>query len=204
MFTLQLQHIGKRFQGKWLFRELTFTLQQGEQLALLGMNGAGKSTLMRIIAGQLTPTEGKVVMISGKKRISHDFFYPFVSWTSPAMQLYPDLTLKEHIDLHFQLKNCLLPTPTDMIDLLQLQKDADKKLRFYSSGMLQRVKVGLALFSQSQILLLDEPTANMDTENAQRILDLIQTYVGNRVYLLASNLEREYAGMERLDIHGMG
>lgn len=202
MFTVALQDIGKRFYGRWLFRHIDFSLESGDKLALIGTNGAGKSTLMRIIAGQLSASEGKCFYTKGKMRVPYDNMYQYISWTGPQVQLYPDFTLKEHIDLHFQFKKCLLPQSSDIVSILNLTEHADKKLRVYSSGMFQRVKLGLALFSQSDLLLLDEPTANMDEENAKYALGLIEKYLGNRVLVMASNLEREYSGMKILDVRG--
>ena len=101
---------------------------------------------------------------------------------------------------HVSLPNLtiLLKNPEEVIDILNLRPHIDKKLRFYSSGMLQRAKVGLALFTQSDILLLDEPTSNMDPDNANLILDLIDNHLEERTYVLASNMEREYQSFEHI------
>lgn len=166
-------------------------------MALIGTNGSGKSTLLRIIAGQLSPTEGKVEYHADNKRIAYSKFYEYVSWAAPSIDLYDELTLREHISWHFKLKPSRLENPMDLVSILSLEDDQDKKLRLYSSGMLQRVKVGLALFTQSKLLLLDEPTSNMDTANADRMLSLIEEQRAGRVLILASNLEREYGEFEQ-------
>lgn len=199
-FSLQIQDLGKRFYGRWLFRHLDLALAEGENLALIGTNGSGKSTLMRMIAGQLSASEGKCQYLLDEKKVPYEEMYRYISWTGPQVQLYPDFTLEEHIFLHFQFKKCLLPNPKDIISLLKLEDHAEKKLRLYSSGMFQRVKLGLALFSDSKLLLLDEPTANMDEANADYALQLIHQYKGSRILILASNLEREYKGMRILEI----
>lgn len=198
MFTLHLHNTGKRFHDRWLFRNLETKLHAGESLALIGANGSGKSTLMRILAGQMLASEGKCHYYMDDKKIPHAQMYQHVSWTGPQLQLYPDLSLWEHLALHFRARRCLLGSLNEVIEVLKLSADADKALRFYSSGMYQRVKLGLALFSQSDLLLLDEPTANMDEQNAAYALDLIREFRGNRVFVLASNLEREYGQMPQL------
>lgn len=193
---IHLAQLGKQFYQRWLFRDLTYDSQvQGRHLALIGHNGSGKSTLLRIIAGQMNPSTGRVTYEQGGKRLPVDSYYQHISWAAPYVDLFPDLSLREHLRLHFRFKACLLDTPEQVAHVLDLDEHLDKKLRFFSSGMLQRVKVGTALFSQSSLLLLDEPTANMDQGNAARMLDLIQQHLGERVYILASNLEREFAGM---------
>ncbi|TAE46769.1 MAG: ATP-binding cassette domain-containing protein [Bacteroidetes bacterium] len=188
---LRLDHVGLKFYQRWLFRDISFDSSQGRKIGLTGSNGSGKSTLIRIIAGQLSPSQGKVLYHSGDKKIAVSELYPWLSWSGPQVEIYPDLTLREHLRLHFRFKSCLLSDPEEIIPLLGLQAHADKKLRYYSSGMQQRVRTSLALFSESGLLLLDEPTSNMDTHNAARMIELIHAYTGKRLLLLASNLERE-------------
>ncbi|MEZ4774962.1 MAG: ABC transporter ATP-binding protein [Bacteroidia bacterium] len=194
---IHLEGIGKKFYHRWIFRDISHDFSLQPHLALVGRNGSGKSTLLRIIAGQLTPSAGKVIYTKGKMRVPVEHVYRYLSWAGPFTDLYPDLTLEEHLKLHFSFQKCLLSSPQEMISLLKLDEHKDKMLRYYSSGMLQRVKVGLALFSESDILILDEPTSNMDPANAQWMLDMIAGNVGDRIYILASNMEREYQWMAR-------
>lgn len=195
-FSLSISQVGKRYYNRWLFREIDLDLNAGSKLALIGTNGSGKSTLLRIIAGQLLPTEGKVDYKNADKKIAYDNYYKHLSWAAPSLDLYDDLTLEEHISWHFKLKPSILPNPKTLISILDLEADRNKKLRLYSSGMLQRVKVGLALFTQSDLLLLDEPTSNMDTRNADKMLGMIDEYRGERILILASNLDREFEQYE--------
>lgn len=198
MFTLEARQAGKRFYQRWLFRNLSVRVAAGEMLAITGTNGSGKSTLLRMLAGQLSPSEGDVFYSLDGKRVSSEAMYRHLSWSGPQIEPYGDLTLEEHLKLHFRLRKPLAalgPRPVDaVIELLALGEHARKPLQVYSSGMLQRVRVGTALFTASALLLLDEPTSNMDTANADRMLGLIETWRGDRAYLLASNLEREFAG----------
>lgn len=195
---VSLQDIGKKFYGRWLFREIKQELKSGERLALVGSNGSGKSTLLRIIAGQMNPSEGRVIYHFQDKKINGEQFFQHLSWSGPYIDLYQDLTFEEHLKLHFRFKKCLLDQPEEIIDILNLRPHKDKKLRFYSSGMQQRAKVGLALFTQSNLLLLDEPTSNMDADNAKLMLDLIETHLGDRILVLASNMEREFHTFEQV------
>jgi ABC-type multidrug transport system ATPase subunit len=195
---IKLENIGKKYYQRWIFKDISHDFQASSRLALVGKNGSGKSTLLRIIAGQLSPSSGKLSGYKEGKKIGVDHFFRYISWAGPFTALYPDLTITEQIALHFQFKPCLVEEPAQIMDILDLRPHQDKKLRFYSSGMLQRAKVGLALFTRSDVLLLDEPTSNMDPENAQMILDLIEKYIDNRIYVLASNMEREYQSFEHI------
>lgn len=165
-------------------------------LALVGTNGSGKSTLLRIIAGQLAASEGRVRCAYAHQPLPLAQLYRHLSWSGPYLDPYFELTLREHLDLHFRFRECLLPDPYELIDLLDLRAHRDKPLRRYSSGMLQRVKVGTALFTRSALLLLDEPTSNMDQANADRILGLIAEHTRQRLFVLASNLAREYEAFQ--------
>lgn len=196
MLHIQLNDIGKKFYHRWIFRGIHHDFSARPRLALVGRNGSGKSTLLRIIAGQLMPSAGQVIYTVGKRRVPVEQVYRYLSWAGPFTELYQDLTFREALHLHFRFKTCLIDQPESLIDILNLKDHADKNLRYYSSGMRQRVKVGLALFTRSDILMLDEPTSNMDPENATMILNLIEEYRQGRVYILASNMQREYQSFE--------
>ncbi len=189
---LRLNQIGKQFNQRWLFRKVNVDMKSGGRLALIGPNGSGKSTLLRIIGGQLIPTEGVVQFSKEGVTIPSVRLYQHVSWAAPYQDLYPELTLKEHIGLHFSFKKSLIGELDAIPELLQLQAHLHKPVRFFSSGMLQRFKAGLAIFSDTPLLLLDEPTSNLDPANAALVLSWLDTYQQNRMCILASNLEREY------------
>ncbi len=184
--------VGKKFYQRWIFRNIGFELSAGERLALTGSNGSGKSTLLRIIAGQLKASSGKLQLSHNSQVIPIDQLYRYVSWSAPYIDLYPDLSLKEHFQLHFRFKPCILSGIQEAFQLLKLEAHADKPLRIFSSGMLQRAKVGMALFTDTPLLLLDEPTSNMDAGNASMMLNLITQYQGDRILILASNMDREF------------
>ncbi|MEM0999256.1 MAG: ATP-binding cassette domain-containing protein [Bacteroidota bacterium] len=196
MFKLSAEGLGKRFHRQWVFKNLDLELNEGERLLITGSNGSGKSTLMRILAGQLNPTKGTVRLTDDNQDLDPEIWYRYISWSGPYMDLYPDFTLAETIRLHFRFRDALLPR-TDIIPVLNLEKHADKPLRNYSSGMLHRVKVGLAIFSQSKVLLLDEATTNMDAENSGLVIDWVKKYRENRILIYAGNKPEEFVHFER-------
>lgn len=195
--SLRVEDLGKKFYHKWIFKHISFELYPTEQVAIVGPNGSGKSTLLHLIAGQSLPTEGRVTYWSQEKKINREHWYSHLSWSSPAMDLYRELSLSEHLRLHFSFNKCLLDSPEEIVNLLGLVGHQHKPLRVFSSGMLQKVKVGQTLFSQSSLLLLDEPTSFMDESNASLVLGLIQTYSQGRTLIVATNMEREIKLFDR-------
>ena len=197
---LEGTEIGQRFHKQWVFRNVNFTLNSGDRLLLTGANGSGKSTLFRILAGQLSPTKGEISLRQDGKKIEPGKWFRHISWSGPYMDLYPELKLSEAIKMHFNFRTPLLKI-TEVLERLRLTEHQDKELRHFSSGMLHRVKVGLALFSDSQILLLDEATTNMDEENSNLIWDLAREFQNDRILVWASNRTKEFDWFEmRLDL----
>ena len=112
------------------------------------------------------------------------------------MELYTDLSLKEAISLHANFRP-MLAAPHEVLKLLQLEDHANKLLKHFSSGMLHRVKVGLAILTKSRLLLLDEATTNMDAGNSQLVVDLMDRFLDGRMLIYASNKPEEFGLFER-------
>jgi ABC-type multidrug transport system ATPase subunit len=194
MNKLVAESLGKKFHRTWIFRDLSFTLRSGEQLLLTGPNGSGKSTLLRILAGRDSASTGTVTLFHEDKVVPRENMYRHLAWAGPWMDLYGDLSLEEQVKLHFSLRKNLLPGGASaVIAEMGLTAHKDKPLRVFSSGMLHRVKVGLALFSDSTLLLLDEATANLDPENSEIIFDLIARYQQERMLIFATNSAEEFS-----------
>ena len=194
--SISLQGVGKQFYRQWLFRGIDLNLTAGESLAVIGTNGSGKSTFLRILAGQMAPSEGAVSFSTGNHRVPATERYRYLSWAAPYLSLFPDLSFIEHVRLQKRFTNHLV-SELDAISLLELKGHEDKPLRYFSSGMLQRTKVGLALFQDTPLLLLDEPTSNMDDYFAGMMLGLLGQFRRDRTLVLASNLPREYGDIPR-------
>lgn len=195
MIRLEAREIGRRFHRQWVFRSVSFTLSTGDRLLVTGSNGAGKSTLMRILSGQLSPSKGSISLFKDEKQVDPENWYHHLSWSGPYMDIYPDLTLEEIFGLQFKFKESLLSID-DAIEKLGLKAHRHKELRHFSSGMLHRVKVGLAIFSTSHLLLLDEATTNMDEANSKLIWSLVQEFQQDRILIWASNRSEEFDWFE--------
>lgn len=186
---IHLQDIGKRYRLEWIFRGLTHTLRSGERYALLGPNGSGKSTLLKVLSGHLSPSRGAVLFEkNGGEVVTPDEIYRHISYAAPYIELIEEFTLEEAMRFHAGLKP-LLPgmTLTRLYDLLALPRARSKELRFFSSGMKQRVKLALAVCSDTPVLLLDEPATNLDVQGVEWYKNLIQKFAADRLVVIASN-----------------
>ncbi len=192
---IQLEKIGKRFRYEWIFRDISTNFEQGRRYAILGPNGVGKSTLMKILSGHLTPSAGKISVQLDDKILDADAIYRHVSFAAPYIELIEEFTLTEAIDFHIKFhplsKNLKI---NDLIEILGFQKSKDKEIRYFSSGMRQRLKLALAICSDSPILLLDEPTTNLDVQGVAWYRSLMQQYTEGspRLVIIASNAEHDY------------
>jgi ABC-type multidrug transport system ATPase subunit len=193
MLSITLEAVEVRFRRKSLFPPLSCRFESGKIYALTGPNGSGKTTLLRVLAGQKRPDEGKIFWVRQTQALDPERWYQYLSWTGPYLEFPQDLRLADLLRLHFWFKSPIEGIqPSDIATLLDLKPHLDKKVRLFSSGMMHRLRTGLALFTDSEVLLLDEPTANMDVQNRALILKLIRTYQNKRLVIMASNLEEEY------------
>lgn len=200
---IQLNHIGKKFQRDWIFKEVNIVLQDSDKLAILGANGSGKSTLLQILSGYLTPSAGAITWKVNNTLISVNHLYPRVSLATPYMALYDEFTLKENIEFFLSFKSFQHAlTPLAFAERIGLQKHFDRPLRDYSSGMRQRVKLGLAIVAETDLLLLDEPSSHLDVNAIKWYVDLVEEFSQNRITVVASNKEEAEIPFctKRLDI----
>lgn len=186
--TIQVQNIGKRYRLEWIFRGLTHSFQAGDRWAILGPNGSGKSTLMKVLSGHLSPSKGDIAFIHHNVQIKEENVYKNIGYAAPYIELIEELTLEEALKFHTRLKP-LLPgfTPAALYDLLALPKSRQKEIRFFSSGMKQRLKLALAICSHTPVLLLDEPATNLDLQGIDWYKKLIAEYAQQRLVIIASN-----------------
>lgn len=193
---IELDGAGRRFNQEWIFRNLSCQFVSGQQYAILGPNGSGKSTLLSLILGNLSPSEGKVTYhnTDNGQQIAAEHIYKSVSFAAPYLDLIEDFTLQEIIRFHFKFKNYHKGIDEKSLPaLLGLAKSQDKALKYFSSGMKQRVKLALACCTDSQILLLDEPASNLDVQGMAWYHELIQNFTANKIVVVGSNQEAEYA-----------
>jgi ABC-type multidrug transport system ATPase subunit len=191
---ISLENIGKKFNREWIFKNLSHEFSLGDYYAILGSNGSGKSTLLKVLSGFSTPSKGTIYF--SKKNIKQpiDEIYKDVAYTSPYIDIFEEYNLKETFDFYTKFKPLKGNISYhDFIQLIQLEKSQNKPLRQFSSGMKQRVKLGLAVLSDCPILLLDEPISNLDEKAINWYKDLVRDNIKDKIVFVASNAqETEY------------
>lgn len=191
--TISLANVGRRFNQEWIFRNVDYEFLPEEKYAVLGPNGSGKSTLLSVLLGNLSPSEGILRYHSGAD-IQVEDVYKSISFAAPYLDLIEEFTLQETIQFHFKFKGFYEGMDAaSVLDLLGLVKSQDKALKYFSSGMKQRTKLALACCSNTPILLLDEPTSNLDQQGIAWYLQLIERFSSNRMLIIGSNQESEYS-----------
>jgi ABC-type multidrug transport system ATPase subunit len=188
---IQLEQIGKRFNTEWIFRDVTFSFEENSVSAILGRNGSGKSTLLQVIAGNLHPTSGSISYTLDGKIIPGEQIFHYLAMVAPYLEIIEDFTLKEMLEFHFSFKRFLpghdISTVTGLLEFPAMKH---KQIRQFSSGMKQRLKLALAICSEVPMLLLDEPTMNLDANGVDWYLGLIKQFAGNRTVIICSNLHQ--------------
>ncbi|WP_144607194.1 ABC transporter ATP-binding protein [Algoriphagus algorifonticola] len=192
MLKIQLEEASKRFQYEWIFKNLDLSLQSGDSLAITGSNGSGKSTLLKCIAGSIPLSSGKISFLKDKPIPDSDWFR-LLTIAAPYLELPEEFSLREVLQFHFKFKkpksNLSLE---EMLQILYLEQHMNKPISQFSSGMKQRLKLGLALFSDVDLVLLDEPTSNLDKKGISWYLEMVEKFAQNQILIICSNESREY------------
>jgi ABC-2 type transport system ATP-binding protein len=189
MVTIRLQKAGKRFNKDWIFKDLDYSFTMGEHYALIGNNGSGKSTLLQIISGYANLSKGT---IDWGEYDTNNIFQQ-ISLAAPYLELVEEFTTIEQCLFHDKFK----PLRKDLsieqvIEMIGLKSARNKQIRYFSSGMKQRLKLALAIFSECPILLLDEPCSNLDKEGYALYHELVQKYAKHKLIIVGSNDTQEY------------
>lgn len=191
---IKLTNAGKRFNREWIFKGATIELTSSNAYAVTGPNGSGKSTFLQAIGGMLQLSEGSAEYAIDNKQLSNEEVYNHVSFCAPYMEVIEEMTLVEFFHFHNQFKP-FLPSVNakKIIDQMGLATAADKQIRYYSSGMKQRVKLAQAIFSDTAIVLLDEPCSNLDIKGIELYHSMINNYCKERLVMVCSNDAVEYS-----------
>lgn len=187
------EQIGKKYRKEWIFRRIDLTLKAGSSYTFVGPNGSGKSTLLQLLAGSLPATEGTLTYSLDGRKLDPDNWFRQVSMAAPYLELVEELTLDELLTFHQTFKPFKSGLTLGMIaDRLLLGHARNKEIKYFSSGMKQRVKLGLAFFSKSPVVILDEPTANLDRQGALWYQDEVRQLDPSQLLLIGSNQPEEY------------
>jgi ABC-type multidrug transport system ATPase subunit len=185
--------LGKRFNREWIFKNLSYQFESGNTYAVIGPNGSGKSTLLQVLWGQVPPSDGAILYQNQNTVIPPEDIFRSIAIATSYMELVEELTLQEMISFHFKFKKIRNGNSTsDILQMLDLEQAASKLVSNFSSGMRQRLKLGLALFSETPILFLDEPTTNLDRRSSEWYHEQLARLPSEMLIIIASNQEHEY------------
>jgi ABC-type multidrug transport system ATPase subunit len=196
---IRLSNAGKRFNREWIFRRADLEFDTAGSYAITGPNGSGKSTLLQCVGGMFQLSEGQIQYVIGDRPLASEQAYKQISFCAPYLDLIEEMTLVEFLEFHGHFKPFIGDLPgKKIIESIGLQDAASKQIRFYSSGMKQRVKLAQAVFSNTSIILLDEPCTNLDEKGIALYHSLISDYCKDRIVIVCSNDKVEYSFCEKI------
>lgn len=190
---VKLTNTGKRYNREWIFRHCSFSFHAGKTYAITGPNGSGKSTLLQVIAGATLHNEGTVEFQQAGTTIREEDHFTHIAIAAPYLELIEEMTALEILQFHARFKpldNSL--SKAEMLDAVGLGNAVNKQIRYFSSGMKQRLKLAQAFFSSTPILLLDEPTTNLDADGIALYHTLVSNYTKDKLVIVSSNVKQEY------------
>ena len=189
---ISLQNVGKRYNHEWIFRGVSHTFQQNQHTVIRGANGSGKSTLLQVILGSTVPSEGELSYLAKGIEVKLEESIGMFSLATPYLELVEEFTLIEMLEFHKKMQAFKDDVTIDsIIETLYLKGSKNKAIKYYSSGMKQRVKLGVALLSDTPFVLLDEPTSNLDADAIEWYKGLVETNKKDRIIMVCSNDQKD-------------
>jgi len=187
------ENLGKKFRNEWIFKSVNLRFQLGQSYTFTGSNGSGKSTFLQILSGFIPASEGKILAFKNQQPLEIEQIYKEISIAAPYLELIEEFTLEELLQFHIQFKPLIQQySIKDFIEFIELPKARQKAIKHFSSGMKQRVKLGLTFWSDTPILMLDEPSSNLDAKATNWYLENVQKYSKDRMLFICSNQPNEY------------
>lgn len=189
---IRLEKVGKRFNREWIFKGVDYFFEAGKAYAITGHNGSGKSTLLQVIAGSVKKTEGQITFSYNGKELPEEKNFSALSIAAPYLELIEEMTAVEFLNFHRTFKS-LTAGNNQILTRVGLEKAAHKQIRYYSSGMKQRLKLAQAFYADMPVLLLDEPTTNLDAEGVALYHGLVTDTQKRKLILVCSNDPQEFS-----------
>ncbi len=188
MVELIIHELSKKFGNQLLFSNFSQTFKTGECIAITGTNGSGKSTFLQILSGYTQPGSGEIVLLENGEKINKGEYYKKMAFAAPYLDLPGELSIREVFLLHQSLGMIRSEIgETEMLQMANAIFYADRPMKYFSSGMLQRTKLTLAFSSSGAILFLDEPLSNLDILASNWFIKELSNQIKNRLVFIASN-----------------
>lgn len=197
---LRVKDLKKTFNNRLVFNKLNFELNSGDKLVVTGRNGSGKSTLIKILAGVLTESGGKIEYLIDDKKIDRENFYQIVGLVSPYLVVYEEFTAFENLSLFSKIRGLKTSDEeiNEILNRVGLFERRNDLVRTYSSGMKQRIKYASAILHNPLVLLLDEPTSNLDIEGKNFVDELVFNFRKDGIVIVATNETQDFKYGEKI------
>jgi heme exporter protein A len=188
-YSVEAVSLNKVFGRRLIFDNINFKFNNNGIFGISGPNGSGKSTLIKIIAGITAPSSGIIIHNSNEKTVIPEKLHNHIGFVSPYLVLYDEFSAWENLIYFSEIRN----VPFDsgkvnfLLDKFLLLNRKDDFVKTYSSGMKQRLKFIFALMHSPQLLLLDEPTSNLDAEGKEKVYSLLRKEAESSIIIVASN-----------------
>lgn len=195
---ITVNNLGKRYGFKFVIRKVNFTVFNGEIFGLSGRNGAGKSTILQMVSGYLSPSEGSITYEINQKSVSRENMYHHLSYTAPYIDLPPKLTIEELFNHYKIFKKTSVEHCNDFLQFCNINEKGDKFIENFSSGMKQKIALGLNLITTSDLVLLDEPTSYLDAHAKEWFYEKLLLQKGTKTIIVASNDKDDFRNCDTL------
>ncbi len=189
--SLEISKLKKEFDRRPVFKDLNFSLTNSDSLAITGRNGSGKSTLIKVLANVYAQTAGNITFSIDEKTVERQNVYQHIGFVSPYLNLYDEFTGYENLHFVTRLRNLDISLIDETLKRVGLYDRRHDLVKIYSSGMKQRLKLAFAIIHNPLILMLDEPTSNLDAEGVKTVDSIAEEYKHERILIIATNDEHE-------------
>ena len=188
-YSLEAKEITKTFGRRLIFEQISFSYEGKGVFGISGPNGSGKSTLVKIISGLLSPSKGKIIHKNQEKEIIPERLHNHIGFVSPYLVLYEEFSAWENLNYFARIRGVQFEKERveKLLDHFLLLNRKDDMVKTYSSGMKQRMKFIFALMHNPDLLILDEPTSNLDEEGKNSVYNIVREEGKKNIVIIASN-----------------
>lgn len=186
--TISCESLYKRYTYSWIIKNANATFEGHQMYGISGPNGSGKSTFLSLLSGFLSPSQGSITYSIEGKEINREDIFKYVSIAAPYIELIEEYTVGELLHMYRKLKPLQNDLSTEeFLNLCYLTDDKHKPIKYFSSGMKQRVQLLLAIGTDCPILLLDEPSSFLDDQARDWLYTVLANRSAEKLVIMASN-----------------
>lgn len=193
MHSLTVTDLAKRFGSRKVFSDISFDLNTGDTLAIVGPNGSGKTTLVMTLLRGFYPTRGSITFSEDNTALDEDELRSQTALVAPYLNLYDRLSAEENIVFFATVSGTAITGKqiNRMLERVGLEGRGPDAVGSYSSGMKQRLKYAVALLLDPAFLFLDEPTSNLDESGKAIVFNIIEEFRNSKIIIIATNEPEE-------------